>query len=77
MNDTPERTITTTTTAAVPIDIASYMSQIPFARLLGFELVKFGDGASEILYTPTPEHISWEYRSGGVGVSIGADKNSR
>ena len=71
MNDTPERTTTTTTTAAVPIDIASYMSQIPFARLLGFELVKFGDGASEILYTPTPEHFNtFDVAHGGACMTL-------
>jgi uncharacterized protein (TIGR00369 family) len=31
---------------------------IPFVKLLGFELVVFEDGKSEIAYEPAPEHLN-------------------
>ena len=31
---------------------------IPFVHHLGFELVRFGDGESEIHYDPKPEHLN-------------------
>lgn len=36
----------------------SYMRRIPFARHLGFELVKFADGESEIRFEPADEHLN-------------------
>ena len=40
------------------INFRSYTSRIPFARHLGFELTKFENGESEILYTAKPEHLN-------------------
>lgn len=53
------------------INVRSYTSQIPFARHLGFELTKFEDGASEILYTPKPEHLNtFDVAHGGACMTL-------
>jgi uncharacterized protein (TIGR00369 family) len=36
----------------------SFGVDIPFVKLLGFELTRFEDGHSEITYTPLPEHLN-------------------
>ena len=53
------------------IGIRSYMSQIPFARLLGFDLTKFEGGESEILYTAKPEHLNtFDVTHGGACMTL-------
>jgi uncharacterized protein (TIGR00369 family) len=53
------------------INIRSYTNQIPFARHLGFELVKFEGGESEILFTPKPEHLNtFEVAHGGACMTL-------
>ena len=53
------------------IGIRSYMSQIPFARLLGFNLTKFEGGESEILYTAQPEHLNtFDVTHGGACMTL-------
>jgi uncharacterized protein (TIGR00369 family) len=61
---------TTPTANPVP-DLGTYMQQIPFARLLGFELAKFGGGISEIRYTPAPEHFNtFDVTHGGACMTL-------
>ncbi|MFM9880997.1 MAG: PaaI family thioesterase [Burkholderiaceae bacterium] len=44
---------------------------IPFVHHLGFELVSFNSGASEIAYTPKPEHLnSFAVAHGGVVMTL-------
>ena len=38
--------------------MAGFNVNIPFVQLLGFELVRFEDGESEIVYEPRPEHMN-------------------
>jgi len=53
------------------IDLRSYTSQIPFARHLGFELVKFAGGESEIAYTAKPEHLNtFDVTHGGACMTL-------
>ena len=45
--------------------------EIPFVTLLGFELVRFEGGQSEILYTPAPEHLnSFQVTHGGASMTL-------
>ena len=61
---------TTPTANPVP-DLGTYMQQIPFARLLGFELAKFGGGLSEIRYTAKPEHLNtFDVTHGGACMTL-------
>jgi uncharacterized protein (TIGR00369 family) len=44
---------------------------IPFVELLGFELVKFEDGHSELAYDPQPEHLnSFSVVHGGAVMTL-------
>jgi uncharacterized protein (TIGR00369 family) len=53
------------------IDKLSYARRIPFARHLGFELVKFEGGESEILYTARPEHLNtFDVTHGGACMTL-------
>jgi uncharacterized protein (TIGR00369 family) len=70
MNDTTAPTGTPEPANPVP-DLGTYMQQIPFARLLGFELAKFGGGTSEIHYTPAPEHFNtFDVTHGGACMTL-------
>jgi uncharacterized protein (TIGR00369 family) len=70
MNDNPPSPDTAPAALPVP-DLRTYMSQIPFARHLGFELVAFGGGASEIRYTPLPEHFNtFDVTHGGACMTL-------
>src|SRR5258706_5302892 len=45
--------------------------KIPFVELLGFDLVKFEGGESEIAYEPKPEHLnSFSVAHGGVCMTL-------
>ena len=56
---------------AIDINAKSYTSQIPFAKLLGFELTKFEGGESEILFTPKPEHLNtFDVAHGGACMTL-------
>ena len=45
--------------------------EIPFVRHLGFELVLFDGGQSEIAYTPQPEHLnSFSVTHGGAVMTL-------
>lgn len=45
--------------------------KIPFVEHLGFELVKFEDGNSQIEYDPKPEHLnSFAVVHGGVSMTL-------
>ena len=49
----------------------SFGVEIPFVTLLGFELVRFEGGQSEILYTPAPEHLnSFHVTHGGASMTL-------
>jgi len=49
----------------------SFGVEIPFVTLLGFELVRFEGGQSEILYTPAPEHLnSFKVTHGGASMTL-------
>ena len=53
------------------IDKLSYARRIPFARHLGFELVKFEGGESEIFYTAKPEHLNtFDVTHGGACMTL-------
>ncbi len=53
------------------IDKLSYARLIPFARHLGFELVKFENGHSEITYTAKPEHLNtFDVTHGGACMTL-------
>lgn len=44
---------------------------IPFVEHLGFELMRFEDGQSEIRYTPRPEHLnSFAVTHGGATMTL-------
>jgi uncharacterized protein (TIGR00369 family) len=44
---------------------------IPFVEHLGFELMRFEDGQSEIAYTPKPEHLnSFAVTHGGASMTL-------
>ena len=44
---------------------------IPFVELLGFELTRFDDGHSEIVYDPKPEHLnSFAVVHGGATMTL-------
>jgi uncharacterized protein (TIGR00369 family) len=44
---------------------------IPFVEALGFELLRFENGASEIGMTPEPDHMnSWSVLHGGVTMTL-------
>ena len=58
-------------TGAAAFDKLSYARLIPFARHLGFELVKFEGGHSEILYTARPEHLNtFDVTHGGACMTL-------
>ena len=45
--------------------------EIPFVELLGFELIAFADGRSEIHYPPRPEHLnSFSVTHGGALMTL-------
>ena len=45
--------------------------EIPFVSHLGFDLVKFADGESQIDYTPRPEHLnSFAVTHGGAVMTL-------
>jgi uncharacterized protein (TIGR00369 family) len=45
--------------------------EIPFVNLLGFDLTRFENGESTILYTPKPEHAnSFAVAHGGVVMTL-------
>ena len=45
--------------------------EIPFVELLGFELIAFADGRSEIHYPPKPEHLnSFSVTHGGALMTL-------
>ena len=49
----------------------SFGVEIPFVTLLGFELLRFEGGQSEILYTPAPEHLnSFQVTHGGASMTL-------
>ena len=49
----------------------SFGVDIPFVRLLGFELMLFEDGRSQINYDPKPEHLnSFNVVHGGAGMTL-------
>ena len=49
----------------------SFGVEIPFVTMLGFELVRFEGGQSEILYTPAPEHLnSFQVTHGGASMTL-------
>ncbi|VWX63393.1 PaaI family thioesterase [Burkholderiales bacterium 8X] len=53
------------------IDRLSYLSQIPFARHLGFKLVKFEGGESELHYTAKAEHLNtFDVTHGGACMTM-------
>ncbi|MGI4777278.1 MAG: PaaI family thioesterase [Janthinobacterium lividum] len=53
------------------VDKLSYARRIPFARHLGFELVKFENGESEILYTAKPDHLNtFDVTHGGACMTL-------
>lgn len=62
-----------TSPTAVPGDIhtRSFVSRIPFGVHLGFELVQFEGGSSEILYTAKPEHLNtFDVTHGGACMTL-------
>lgn len=49
----------------------SFGAYIPFVELLGFEMVFFDDGFSELRYTPEPEHMnSFNVTHGGAVMTL-------
>lgn len=53
------------------ISLHSYADQIPFAKHLGFELVKFEGGESEIRYSAKPEHLNtFDVTHGGACMTL-------
>jgi uncharacterized protein (TIGR00369 family) len=68
---TREADMTPSQDTASDIDTRSYMSRIPFAKLMGFELVKFEGGESDIRYTPRPEHFNtFDVAHGGACMTL-------
>ena len=56
---------------ASDIDARAYTSRIPFANHLGFEMVRFGGGASELHYTAKPEHLNtFDVTHGGACMTL-------
>ena len=48
-----------------------FQVRIPFVESLGFELLRFEDGESEIGFTPREEHLnSWSVVHGGVSMTL-------
>ena len=53
------------------VTLRAYMNRIPFARHLGFEIVKFEGGESEIRYTAKPEHLNtFDVTHGGACMTL-------
>jgi uncharacterized protein (TIGR00369 family) len=53
------------------IALRAFTNRIPFARHLGFEIVKFEGGESEILFTARPEHLNtFDVTHGGVCMTL-------
>ncbi len=51
--------------------VVGFGVEIPFVRHLGFELVAFDNGHSEIHYTPKPEHLnSFSVTHGGALMTL-------
>ena len=49
----------------------SFGAYIPFVEMLGFEMVFFDDGQSEIRYTPEAEHMnSFNVTHGGAIMTL-------
>ena len=49
----------------------SFGAYIPFVEHLGFEMVYFDDGQSEMRYTPEPEHMnSFNVTHGGAIMTL-------
>jgi uncharacterized protein (TIGR00369 family) len=49
----------------------SFGADIPFVHHLGFELVSYGDGRSELRYAPLPEHCnSFGVTHGGASMTL-------
>ncbi|MBU2285886.1 MAG: PaaI family thioesterase, partial [Gammaproteobacteria bacterium] len=49
----------------------AFTSRIPFASHLGFELMKFEGGESEIRFTPRPEHFNtFDVTHGGACMTL-------
>ena len=49
----------------------SFGAYIPFVEMLGFEMVFFDDGQSEIRYTPEPDHMnSFNVTHGGAIMTL-------
>ena len=56
---------------ASDIDARAYTSRIPFARHLGFEMIRFEGGASELHYTAKPEHLNtFDVTHGGACMTL-------
>src|SRR5438105_9312762 len=48
-----------------------FQVHIPFVEALGFELLRFDNGAAEIAMTPRDEHLnSWSVVHGGVTMTL-------
>ncbi|WP_280155299.1 PaaI family thioesterase [Piscinibacter sp. XHJ-5] len=48
-----------------------FQVRIPFVEALGFELLRFEEGTSEIAFTPRAEHLnSWSVVHGGVTMTL-------
>ena len=57
--------------APADINVRSYIGQIPFACLLGFELAVFEGGEAEIRYTAGPDHLnSFDVTHGGACMTL-------
>ncbi len=51
--------------------LKNYAAQIPFARLLGFELTHFEGGESALRYLPLPEHLNtFDVAHGGACMTL-------
>ena len=56
---------------ASDIDARAYTSRIPFANHLGFEMIRFEGGASELHYTAKPEHLNtFDVTHGGACMTL-------
>jgi len=48
-----------------------FPTRIPFVEALGFELLRFADGAAELAIEPRAEHLnSWSVLHGGVAMTL-------
>jgi uncharacterized protein (TIGR00369 family) len=56
--DMTTTTTTTTTTTETPLMPLDFGTTIPFVEHLGFELMMFEGGRSEIVFKPRPEHLN-------------------